>query len=109
MASIRAGFEESNIDDDSHSNSKAAYTNFNPLTAGDSVEQKKIAIDGDVAHHHPTDGEVKECQVWQGVFESHCCKYVDIIATMVIIALVWVMMTLPTVFYIETLVCTPST
>ena len=106
MASVRAQLEENSTDDDDDSSSMAAYTTFNSLTAEDSVEQIRrrnidININGDPAYYQRMGSEMEEQPTCLGMFKSHFYKFVDITATVVVIILVWMIMALPTVFYIH--------
>ena len=101
MASVWTHFEESSTDDDG-SNSMAAYTTFNSLTAEDSVEQ--IRRRGVSINDVPCQSSKVEEYTHQGMFKPCCCKCVDISLTVMVIALVWMMMALPTAFYTHTVV-----
>ena len=104
MASVRARLEEISTDDD-ESSSMAPYTTFNSLPTEDSLEQirrRNTDINGDPPHYQRTDSGVEESSVWAKVFKSSCFKCVDITATVVVISLIWMVMALPTAFYIHT-------
>ena len=104
MASVRARLEEISTDDD-ESSSMAPYTTFNSLPTEDSLEQirrRNTDINGDPPHYQRTDSGVEESSVWAKVFKSSCFKCVDITATVVVISLIWMVMALPTAFYIRT-------
>ena len=105
MASVRARLEEVCTDDDDESSSMAPYNTFNSMPTEDSLEQirrRNTDINGDPAHYQCTDSGVEEKSAWAKVFKSHCFKCVDITATVVVISLIWMVMALPTVFYIHT-------
>ena len=112
MASVRARLEEISSDGDG-SSSLAAYNTFNSLETEnslgteDSLEQIRRSrnpnINGDPGHYHHTDSEVEERPAWHGKFKPCCFKCMDITATAVVIFLIWMVMALPTVFYIITI------
>lgn len=104
MASVRARLEEISTDDD-ESSSMAPYTTFNSLPTEDSLEQirrRNTDINGDPPHYQRTDSGVEESSVWAKVFKSSCFNCVDITTTVVVISLIWMVMALPTAFYIHT-------
>lgn len=109
MASVVATVEESNRDDDGRPGLVASYTKFGPTTENlKFVVEKTIHIssrhDLQTSHNLSTDGDrgAKEQSVWHRIFKSRCCMYTDIALTVLIIALVWMMMALPTVIYVKT-------
>lgn len=105
MASVRARLEEISTDDDDESSSMAPYTTFNSLPTEDSLEQirrRNADINGDPAHYQRTDSGMEEKSAWAKMFNSCCFKSLDITATVVVISLIWMVMALPTVFYILT-------
>ena len=106
MASVRTRLEEVSSTDD-ESSSVVPYNTFNSLPTEDSLEQirrRNADINGDpAAYYQRTDSGVEEKPaVWAGMFKTRCFKCIDITATVVIICLIWVVMALPTVFYIRT-------
>ena len=105
MASVRARLEEISTDDDDESSSLAPYTTFNSLPTEDSLEQirrRNADINGDPAQYQHTDSGVEERPVWDKVLKSRCFKCLDITVTVAVISLIWMVMALPTVFYIRT-------
>lgn len=105
MASVRARLEEVSSDDDD-SSSLTAYTTFNSLGTEDSLEQirrsKNSDINGDPGYYQRTDSEVEERPAWHGKFKPCCFKCMDITVTVVVIFLIWMVMALPTAFYVYT-------
>ena len=104
MAAIKSRLEASSSSDDDQSSSIAPYTTFDSLTAEDSVEQirkrnSNIDINGDPAHSRLTVDDIDQKLTRQ----SMTCywKCIDITIVVVIVVLVWLMMSLPTVFYIQ--------
>ena len=105
MASVRTRLEEVSTDDDDESSSMAPYNTFHSMPTEDSLEQlrrRNADINGDPAQYQHTDSGVEEKSAWAKVFKSRCFKCVDITATVVVISLIWIVMALPTVFYIHT-------
>lgn len=104
MASVRARLEEVSSDDDS--SSLAAYTTFNSMGTEDSLEQirrsKSSDINGDPGYYQRTDSEVEDRRAWHCKFKPCCFKCMDITATVVVIFLIWMVMALPTAFYVHT-------
>ena len=106
--------------DDTRSSTTSAYMRFDPIIANLDfsvhVDKKSINMGSgatvdpnmldDTECDHLTDNEVisKERKVWLRALQSNYCKCIDIASTALIIALVWMMMALPTVVYINTLV-----
>lgn len=88
MATLGARWEQNSTRDDDLKSS--AYTSF----SGKESLDHKSHVDGDKA------GTSYQQETWQGVAHSKCCKCIDIIATVVIIILVWGMMALPTITYL---------
>ena len=96
MTSINTKLEDNMKSDDS-SLSMAPYNNFNSLTAEDSVEQiRKRNTD---THSHTAESVKPIERGWMS--KEYCYKLIDIVAVMAIIAVLWVVMALPTVFYIH--------
>lgn len=86
-----ATLEESGTRDDDLKS--RAYTSFS--TSGqESLDHKSLYVSDDKPETPYQQG------MWQGVAHSKCCKFVDTIVTMMIIALVWAMMALPTITYL---------
>ena len=107
MSSVRTKSEESCSDDENRSSSLADYTRF--CTVSENLKtvvqnSKPTDFEGDPAANDcpPIDSEVKVQSIWHRVFRSQCCKYTDIIVTVLLVALVWMMMAIPTVMYIRT-------
>lgn len=105
MSLIRDQHNMGSKTDDSESSSIAPYNTFNSFTAEDSIEQIKKRnsdINGDPAFcQRPT--ELEELGThW--MMSKKVWKFIDISIVVVIIALVWVMMSLPTAFYINNIV-----
>ena len=91
MATLGARLEKNSFRDDDLTSS--AYTSFS--TSGkESLDHKSLHVDSDKPETLYQQG------TWQGVAHSKCCKSVDIIATVMIITLVWAMMALPTIMYL---------
>ena len=77
--------------------SMAPYNNFNSLTAEDSVEQiRKRNID---THSQTTESIKPESRDWMS--SEYCYKLIGVVAVVAIIAVLWMIMALPTVFYIH--------
>ena len=79
--------------------SETAYTNYSQIAKySDSVDQKS---------NYGTDFKDDDCgpTVSEGmlrrVFKSRGCKYADVIITVLIIVLIWMLMALPTVIYLD--------
>lgn len=91
MATLGATLEGNSTRDDDLKSS--VYTSFS--TSG------KQSLDHDSLHVDDDKPEIPYQQgVWQGAAHSKCCKCIDIITTVMIIALVWAMMALPTIMYL---------
>lgn len=105
MASVRARLEEVSSDNED-SSSLPAYTTFNSLGTEDSLEQirrsKSSDINGDPGYYQRTDSEVEERSARHGKFKPCCFKCMDITTTAVVIFLIWMVMALPTAFYVHT-------
>ena len=98
--STKTGVEERVGD---HS-SDTAYTNYCQINKySGSANQKSVNYGGDSKDDDrgPTDFEVKEQGMLQKMLNSRSCKYADVIITVLIIALIWMLMTLPTAIYID--------
>lgn len=98
--STKTGVEE-RVGDGS---SETAYTNYCQTNKfSGSVNQKSFdyGCDSKDDDHDSTDSEVKEQGMLHKVFKSRGCKYADIIITVLIIALIWMLMALPTAIYID--------
>lgn len=104
MASVRARLEEvSSVDDES--SSMAPYTTFNSLPTEDSLEQirrKNTDINGDATCYQHTENNRKEKPAWAKLFKSRCFKFIDIITTVTVVSFIWIVMALPTGFFIYT-------
>lgn len=91
MATLGARLEENSARDDDLKSS--VYTSFS--TSGkESLDHKSLHVDSDKPEIPYQQG------IWQGAAHSKCCKCVDIIATVIIITLVWAIMALPTIMYL---------
>ena len=106
MASVRTRLGDISSSDD-ESSSLAAYTTFNSLGTEDSVEvqirrSRNPDINGDPGYYQRTDSGVEERPAWCGKLKSCCFKCMDITATVVVILLIWMVMALPTAFYVYT-------
>ena len=108
MASIRARLEAASrsSSDDDDSTSLAPYTTFNSLQTGDSLEQlrrKTTDINGDPGYYEQRpNSDVEEKAARLDKAKSNCCKCVDITATVAVILVIWILMAIPTAFYIRT-------
>ena len=107
MASIRARLEAAShsSSDDDDSTSLAPYTAFNSLQTVDSLEQlqrKTTDINGDPGYYEHPSSDVEEKAARLGKAKSHCCKCVDITATVAVILVIWIMMAIPTASYVRT-------
>lgn len=91
MATLGARLEEDSTRDDDLKSS--AYTSFS--ASGKESLGHSVHVD--------SDNPETPCQqgMWQGGAHSKCCKCIEIIATVVIITLVWAMMALPTILYLD--------
>lgn len=106
MEAIRSKLKlEASSSDDEDSCSFAPYTTFNSLTAEDSMEQirrRTMDINGDPAQCRCNDHDSVDEQIsTKLITKSHCYKFIDIAIVVSIVALVWLVMSLPTVFYIK--------
>ena len=86
--------------------SESAYENFCRSTKNlDSLDKRSTDCDVDTKAQgylpNHGDGEEREKGVWRRMFQSRWCKYADITITVLVIALLWIMMALPTVIYID--------
>ena len=89
--------KQKDIKDNDVSPSTVSYNNFNSLSAEDSMEQiRKRNID---SHSHSTDSAKPVARVYMS--KEYCYKLTDIVAVVAIIAVLWLIMALPTVFYIR--------
>lgn len=97
--SIKTGVEETISD----GCSPTAYSNYCQMKNSLSVNQKSISYGGDSKDDGcgPTDSEVKDQGMLLKMFQLRCCKYADVIITVLIIVLIWMLMALPTVIYIN--------
>lgn len=100
MSSIRDQLAGSNTDDD-ESSSIAPYNTFNSLTAEDSVEQirKRNSDSGDPVHCHSD--SIEDRETYSLMSKKTWYKSIEISVLVVVIALVWIMMAMPTVFYVH--------
>lgn len=92
---------ESNTDND-ESSSIGPYNAFNSLTAEDSVEQirkRNSDFSGDSAHCNSANIEDHEIHSWMS--KTTWYKSIEISTVLVVIALVWIMMAMPTIFYVH--------
>jgi hypothetical protein len=95
MASINTRVEDNVESTNYDSLSMAPYNNFNSLTAEDSVEQiRRRNTDTPSCRGDST-------SVQQGWTSKQCYKFIDIVAVMAIIVVLWLIMSLPTVLYIR--------
>lgn len=95
MTSINTKLED-NMKSDDDSLSMAPYNNFNSLTAEDSVEQiRKRNTD---THSHTAESVKPVARGWTS--KEYCCKLIDMVSVVAIIAVLWMIMALPTVVYI---------
>lgn len=113
MTSIRLKEGIFSKDGDPRSSTTSAYVHFDPITANldYSIEQNLMSThfcSGETYDHHVgSDVSVDSEQniTWLRVLlQSKFCKCVDITATTLIVAVVWMMMAVPTVMYINALV-----
>ena len=94
MTSINSKLED-NMKSNDDSLSMAPYNNFNSLTAEDSMEQiRKKNID---THSHTAEYIKPVTRGWMS--KEYCYKMIDIIAIVIIIAVLWLIMAIPTVVY----------
>ena len=100
MSSTRNQLESNT--DNVESSSIAPYNAFNSLTAEDSVEQirkRNSDFSGDPAHCHSANIGDREMYSWMS--KTTWYKSIEISIVAVIIALVWTMMAMPTIFYVH--------
>ena len=113
MASIRLKEGVFSKGDDPRSSTTSAYVHFDPITANldHSIEQNLMSTHfcsaeamGAYDHQVQAENISKEQNICLRALQSKVCKYIDITATVLVIALVWMMMAVPTIMYINTLV-----
>ena len=113
MTSIRLKEGVFSEGDDPRSSTTSAYVHFDPITANLDYSIEQVSTHfcsgetlGSYDHQVSTENEVvsKEQSVWLTVLQSKCCKCIDIVATLLVMALVWMVMAAPTIMYINTLV-----
>ena len=107
MASIRARLEAASrsSSDDDDSTSLAPYAAFNSMPTEDSLEQlrrRTTDINGDPGYYERPHSDVEEKAARLGKAKSYCCTCVDITATTAVILVIWILMAIPTAFYIRT-------
>lgn len=113
MTSIRLKEGVFSKADDPRSSTTSAYIHFDPITANldYSIEQNLMSThfcsaEAMGAYDHQVEAEniSKEQNLCLGALQSKVCKCIDITVTVLVIALVWMMMAVPTIMYINTLV-----
>ena len=96
MTSINTKLEDTMKSNDD-SLSMAPYNNFNSLTAEDSMEQIRKRNTEISSHTAETTKPV--ARGWTS--KKFCYKLIDVVAIVVIIIVLWLIMALPTAFYIH--------
>ncbi len=92
MASTNTRVED-NMKSTDDSLSMAPYNNFNSLTAEDSVEQ--------IRRRKTDTPSCRADSVKQGWTSQQCYKFIDVVAVMAIIVVLWLILSLPTILYIR--------
>ena len=112
MTSIRLKEGVFSKGDDPRSSTTSAYVHFDPITANLDYSMEQMSThfyNGETsmdACDIETESEVvsKHQNKCLRTLQSKVCKCIDTTSTALVIALVWMMMALPTIVYINTLV-----
>ena len=90
--------------------SPTAYSNYCQMKNSLSVNQKSISYRDDSKDDGcgRTDSEVKDQGILLKMFQARCCKSADVIITVLIIVLIWMLMGMPTVIFVYKKVVRPG-
>ena len=87
------------------SSSFAPYNTFNSFTAEDSVEQiRKRNSDFSCDPTHCSSASIEDREIHSWMSKRTWYKSIEIFTVAVIITLVWIMMAMPTIFYVHHIV-----
>lgn len=112
MTSVRLKEGVFSKGDDSRSSTTSAFIHFDPVIANLDYSMEQMST-----HFHSGETSLGACDiknesevvskqqnVWLRALQSKVCKCIDTTFTALVIILVWMVMALPTIIYINTLV-----